>query len=199
MWAAVANRPCGRKRHRMDNFVSANVALPLQGVLPEVSLMTFARLTPVRIALLNLWFFAGEGTLMMVASAIAPRVTLMPWDSRRRRTSCKSFFPKVALLEEMAKLQDDGLIRHRLRPEIDADKAAHGLRTVQCLFQSGIREIEPLLETYRSAACAPNPPATGRSRSWDNRVRSPHRGSARVQPSPCRREITRDERASCGS
>ena len=53
---------------------------------------------------------------------------------------------EMVFLEQMTKLQDGGLIRHRLRPKIDADKAAHGLGIIQRFFLSWIGEVEPLLE-----------------------------------------------------
>ena len=71
---------------------------------------------------------------------------------------------QVVLPEGMAELQDGRFIRHRLRPKIDTDKAAHGLKIVQCLFRPRIREIEPLLEEIDAQHALKSPPAAGRSR-----------------------------------
>ena len=58
----------------------------------------------------------------------------------------EEFPAEMVLLEEMAELQDGGLIRHRLLAEIYADEPAHGDRLVQGLLGPRIGEIEPLLE-----------------------------------------------------
>ena len=71
----------------------------------------------------------------------------------------------MVLLEEMAELQDGGLIRHRFPAEIYADEPAHGDRFVQGLLGPGIGEIEPLLEEVIRSICS-SPTLAGRSRPW---------------------------------
>ena len=58
----------------------------------------------------------------------------------------EEFLAEIVLLEEMAELQDGGLIGHRFPTEINADEPTHGLGAVQGLLGPGIGEIEPLLE-----------------------------------------------------
>ena len=69
----------------------------------------------------------------------------------------EELFPQVVLLEQIAELQDGGLIRHRLLAEIDTDKAAHGLGITQRFFRSWIREVESLLEEINTQHAAPSP------------------------------------------
>ena len=53
---------------------------------------------------------------------------------------------QMVSLEEMAELQDRGLIGHRLPAEVDAHELTHGDRFIQGFFRPRIGEVEPLLE-----------------------------------------------------
>ena len=77
----------------------------------------------------------------------------------------EELFAQMVSLEEMAELQDGGLIRHRFPAEIYADEPAHGDRLVQGLLGPRIGEIEPLLEEVIRSICS-SPTLAGRSRPW---------------------------------
>ena len=58
----------------------------------------------------------------------------------------EELFPQMVFLEQMAELQDGGLIGHRLPAQVDAHKPTHGDRFVQGPLRPRIGEVEPLLE-----------------------------------------------------
>jgi hypothetical protein len=54
--------------------------------------------------------------------------------------------PQALLFQQMPKLADRRLIRHRLLAQVDADKGAHRRRVVQRLFHGRVGQVEPVLQ-----------------------------------------------------
>ena len=62
----------------------------------------------------------------------------------------KQLIAQTVLLQQVAELQDGGLVRCPIAPKINADKAAHGERVVERFLSGGVGEAEPLLQQVHS-------------------------------------------------
>src|SRR5712691_5292650 len=109
------------------------------------------QLRPLRVCFISgsrvaLAFLVELGAAMMVAS------TMVPERSNNRRSSSSPVIElKIAwvqpmLLQQVAKAQNRGLVRHHLVAQLDACKATHRLAVVDRVFRLRLRQVEPLLQ-----------------------------------------------------
>ena len=138
----VGNMGCRRHR-RVDELglaVHAHVRLH-----PEVPVLSLLRLVHLWVpALLTVFGRTGR----MDQGCIHNRAAADPHPfGLQVQVHCpQNLFSQVVLFQQVAKLAHRGLVRHRLRSQINPRKLAQRRRVVQRLFHRWVRQIEPMLE-----------------------------------------------------
>lgn len=92
-------------------------------------------------------FLVDERALMMVATTIAPLGDLGTLKFQMPVDLLEELLSQIALIEQVAELQDGGLVWHGFPAEINPHEPAYRDRFIQSLFGPRIRKVEPLLET----------------------------------------------------
>ena len=143
------------------------------------------------------FFVDGEASISLAATIVPPRRTLAARFQMRRHCR-KHRLRQVMTLEQMAEVQDRGLVGDSVATKLEAAECAHGLDVVERLLGAGIGERVPLLQAVDAQHHADRETAAARpsGRSSGSAARSPLRALPTAPPPP---SPTGTRPASCAS
>src|ERR1700688_2405974 len=118
---------------------------------PMCSFIPKCQFLPLRVCFISgsrvaLAFLVELGAAMMVASTMVPERSNSRRSSSNPAIELKIAWVSPCLLQQMAKAQNRGLVRHHLVAQLDPDKATHRLTVVDRVFRLRVRQVEPLLQ-----------------------------------------------------
>src|SRR6201993_483643 len=96
---------------------------------------------------------------------------------------------QVVLLQQMAKAQDGGLIRHHVVAQLHPREAPHRLTVVDRVLGLRVRKVKPLLQEIDAQHLLQ--PQRLAAVAWDSAARSTATGGPTESPHPSRPEIAR--------
>jgi hypothetical protein len=149
---------------RMDEFCAAVDAD--MGLHPEVPLVALARLAHLRVALFLLVLGGTGGADDAGINNSAPGY-LQSVFLEVLIDQVEQLITQVVLLHQMAEFADRRFIGHRFSTQIDSDELAQCAGVIQGLFDSGIGQVEPVLDEVDSQhALNPDGTASCSLRFW---------------------------------